>query len=185
MITKIYFVRHAHSDYSSDERERNISEEGKRHIEKVSKILIKENIEAFISSPYKRAIQTIEGAAGTLNIDIVLNESFRERTVSLLPVENFEETIKNAWEDSSFALQGGESNIQAQQRGIEGIQNILKGYKGRKIAIGTHGNIMAIIMNYYDSYYNYDFWKSLSMPDIYKLSFSNDRLIDVERIWEE
>ena len=184
MLTKIYLVRHAHSNYSSDELGRSVSEEGRKHVEYVSKLLVEENIEVFISSPYRRAIQTVEGAAEALCIKIELNESFKERTLSSIPIEDFETPIQNVWKNPSFSLQGGESNIQAQQRGIEAISDILERYKGKRVAIGTHGNIMAIIMNYYDSSYNYEFWKGLSMPDIYKLSFDNNRLTDVERIWE-
>ena len=184
MLTKIYLVRHAHSNYSNDELGRSVSEEGRMHVEHVSKLLIEENIEVFISSPYRRAIQTVAGAAEVLGMNIELNESFKERTLSSIPVEDFETTIQNVWNDPSFSLEGGESNIQAQQRGIGGLTEILEGYKGKRVAIGTHGNIMAIIMNYYDSRYNYEFWKGLSMPDIYKLSFDDNRLVDVERIWK-
>lgn len=42
--------------------------------------------------------------------------------------------------------------------------HIIDKYKGKRIAIGTHGNIMAIMMNYFDKKYDYSFWKSLSMP---------------------
>lgn len=185
MLTKIYLVRHAHSNYSRDELGRSVSEEGRKHVESVSKILVGENIEVFISSPYQRAIQTVEGAAQALGIEIKLNESFKERTLSSIPVEDFETTIQKLWEDPSFSLEGGESNIQAQQRGIKELQVILERYQGKRIAIGTHGNIMTIMMNYFDSRYNCEFWKGLSMPDIYKLSFDSNKLVDVERIWED
>lgn len=184
MFTKIYLVRHAHSNYSRDELGRSVSEDGRKHVEDVSKILVAENIEVFISSPYRRAIQTVEGAAEALGIEIKLNESFKERILSSIPVEDFETTVEKIWENPNFSLEGGESNIQAQQRGIEELKVILERYKGKRIAIGTHGNIMALIMNYYNSKYNYEFWKGLSMPDIYKLSFDNNRLVDVERIWD-
>jgi 2,3-bisphosphoglycerate-dependent phosphoglycerate mutase len=184
MITKIYLVRHAHSNYSNDELGRSVSERGWKHVENVSKILAAENIEVFISSPYRRAIQTIEGAAEALGIEIEINENFKERTLSSTPVEEFETTIQSIWKDPSFSLEGGESNIQAQKRGIEELTDVLERYKGKRVAIGTHGNIMAIIMNHYDSRYNYEFWKGLSMPDIYKLSFDEYRLVDVERVWE-
>lgn len=44
---------------------------------------------------------------------------------------------------------------------------------------------MTIIMNYYDPRYDFAFWKKTTKPDIYKLSFENDTLTDVERLWEE
>ncbi|WP_353958403.1 hypothetical protein [Bacillus sp. DX4.1] len=60
---------------------------------------------------------------------------------------------------------------------------MLKDYEGKNIVIGTHGNIMTIIMNYFDDRYGYDFWKSTSKPDIYRLEFKNESLIKVKRLW--
>ena len=55
---------------------------------------------------------------------------------------------------------------------------------GQKIAIGTHGNIMTIILNYFDKNYGYDFWLQTSKPDIYKLEFDGIELLRVNRLWE-
>lgn len=185
MLTAIYLVRHAHSNYSSDELGRSVSEKGTKDVESVSRLLIEENIEVFISSPYRRAIQTVEGAANALRMKIKIDHRFKERILAESTVEDFESSIRKLWENSNFSFPGGESNITAQQRGIEGLSDALTRYRGKRIAIGTHGNIMAIIMNYYDSKYGYEFWKCLRMPDIYKLSFEDNRLIDVERIWRD
>lgn len=43
---------------------------------------------------------------------------------------------------------------------------------------------MVLIMNYYDKKYNYDFWKGLNMPDIYKLSFEDEKLVSVEHLFK-
>ncbi|SEF71455.1 2,3-bisphosphoglycerate-dependent phosphoglycerate mutase [Paenibacillus sp. UNC499MF] len=44
---------------------------------------------------------------------------------------------------------------------------------------------MVLIMNYLDKKFDFTFWKQLDMPDIYKLSFDNRRLIEVKRIWDK
>jgi len=185
MRTDVYMVRHAHSNYSSDEMGRGVSEKGKKDLDSVTELLVREAVSIVISSPYRRAIETVEGAAQTLALDIELEERFKERILSLVPVEDFESAIKILWNDPNFAYDGGESNIQASQRGMEGLIYIIDKYKGEKIAVGTHGNIMAIIMNYLNKQYDYSFWKSLSMPDIYKLSFNNYDLVEIKRIWKD
>lgn len=88
------------------------------------------------------------------------------------------------WEDWTFAYEGGESNDVAQKRAILCMQNILEKYKGKNIVIGTHGNIMVLLMNYFDSKYDFQFWKTIQMPDVYKLTFDNNRFISAERIEE-
>lgn len=183
MITNLYFVRHAHSTYSPDELNRPLSERGKEDAKKVTEILKYESINVLISSPYKRAIQTIEGLTGIYGLDIVIEEDFKERLLSEKPLSDFDSAIAKVWEDYSFSWEGGESNIVAQNRGVRVLEKVLERYEGKNIAIGTHGNIMVLIMNYLDKRFGFTFWKELDIPDIYKLSFDNRRLIEVKRIW--
>jgi len=185
MITNIYLVRHAHSAYTPDELNRPLSSKGFEAAEKVAALLLEENINLIIASPYKRAIQTVEGLTKTLNLDIQIEEAFRERKLSENPVEDFENSIIRVWQDFTFTFEGGESGLEAQSRGAKAILRILRKYSGKNIAIGTHGNIMVLIMNYFNSSYDYNFWTNLEMPDIYKLSFDGEKLIKVQRIWKE
>jgi 2,3-bisphosphoglycerate-dependent phosphoglycerate mutase len=37
-------------------------------------------------------------------------------------------------------------------------------------------------MNYFDARYDFDFWKNLQMPDIYKLSFEDNNFKSISRI---
>src|SRR5699024_9925600 len=98
---------------------------------------------------------------------------------------NFAETIEKVWQDPHFAWEGGESNNRAQQRGVKGINRLLEQYEGENIVIGTHGNIMVLMMNYFNKQYDFEFWKKLTMPDIYKLTFEKNDLINCIRVWEE
>ncbi|HDR7685530.1 histidine phosphatase family protein [Bacillus toyonensis] len=183
-MTTIYFVRHAHSTYTKEERERPLSEKGHFDAENVTRLLKDGHIDVVISSPYKRAIQTVQGIANTYNVSIQIEEDLRERLLSSEPLEDFNDAIENVWEDWTFAYEGGESNDVAQKRAILCMQNILEKYKGKNIVIGTHGNIMVLLMNYFDSKYDFQFWKTIQMPDVYKLTFDNNRFISAERIEE-
>lgn len=183
-MTTVYFGRHAHSTYTKEERERPLSEKGHLDAENVAYILKDEHIDVVISSPYKRAIQTVQGIANTYNLSIQLEEDLRERLLSKEPVTDFNDAIQKVWEDWTFAYEGGESNDVAQKRAVLCMQNILGKYKGKNIVIGTHGNIMVLLMNYFDSKYDFQFWKTIQMPDVYKLTFDKNRFISAERIEE-
>jgi 2,3-bisphosphoglycerate-dependent phosphoglycerate mutase len=183
MKTNLYFVRHAHSTYTPEELERPLSEQGQLDALYSTELLKQEKIDFVISSPYKRAVQTVEGIANHLNLKIVIEEDFKERELSKKPVKDFDYVIRKVWEDYNLSWDEGESNLTAQKRGVEVTQKILKQYKGKNIAIGTHGNIMVLIMNYYNPKYDFQFWQELNMPDIYKLTFDEDILVEVKRIW--
>lgn len=184
LITNLYFVRHAHSTYSPDELGRPLSERGMEDAKLVTELLQLERIDHVISSPYQRAIQTVEGIANYIEREIELVDDFKERTLSEHPVADFNEAISKVWSDFNFSLDGGESNNVAQVRGVAATVELLDTYKGKNIVIGTHGNIMVLIMNYFDPKYDVHFWEQLAMPDIYKLTFFDKHLIEVKRIDE-
>lgn len=184
MVTNLYLVRHAHSFFTPDELGRPLSERGIRDASHVTQLLKNEGIHHVISSPYKRAIQTVEGIAKYIDNEIEIVDAFKERVLSEKPVNDFENAIQKVWEDIDFHWEGGESNRIAQNRGVKATLNVLEKYKGKNIIIGTHGNLMVLILNYFDPSYGFNFWKELSMPDIYRLSFFGKELKDIKQIWK-
>ncbi|OPG99690.1 histidine phosphatase family protein [Chryseobacterium mucoviscidosis] len=187
--TALYFVRHAESEYmEGQERERGLTEQGKRDAATVAGLLHREQIQLFYSSPYRRAVDTIQGLAEVSGGIVVTEEDLRERELSGPEVkhEHFRKAKLRLYDDPGFAYAGGESGEVAVSRAITVIQQILDRHPGQKIVIGTHGDIMTLIFNYYDPSYGYDFWVNKTMPDIYKLEFDREsRLVQVTRLWEE
>ena len=58
-MTTLYFVRHAHSTYSPDERKRSLSDAGQADAIRLLETFKGIPIDRFYSSPYQRAIETI------------------------------------------------------------------------------------------------------------------------------
>ena len=150
----------------------------------ITTLLIDEGIDIVTSSTYKRAVQTVQGIADYLGQDVVVMDDLRERTLTSAPAKDFTSAMEAVWQNPSFALEGGESNVQAQSRGIEALQSLLRTYEGKKVVLGTHGNIMVLMLNYFDEQYGYEFWKELDMPDLYKATFENDTLMSVDKLYK-
>jgi 2,3-bisphosphoglycerate-dependent phosphoglycerate mutase len=184
-LTNLYFVRHAHSTYTPDELGRPLSEAGFADAKKVTDFLKTEGIDIVVSSPYKRAVQTVEGIAKYIDKEVIILDDFKERTLTTVPTEDFTLAITKVWEDYNFSWEGGESNFIAQKRGVEATYHVLEKYKDKNVVIGTHGNIMVLIMNFFDKQYDFSFWKSLDMPDIYKLTFHGNELRSAKRLWDK
>ncbi|MGP4040963.1 histidine phosphatase family protein [Gracilibacillus sp. D59] len=191
MATVIYMVRHAESPFKlGEERVRGLSQEGEIAAKRVTEILKDKDIAVIVSSPYRRAIQTVQGLALYKGLTIEEYEELKERPIKgleyRLSTQELLKAIEHSFEGKEYCLEGGESTIQAQKRAIPIIKQLLSEYNGKKIVIGTHGNIMTIMMNYFDDRYRYDFWKSTTKPDIYQLTFDdNNSLIEVKRLWNE
>lgn len=65
------------------------------------------------------------------------------------------------------------------------LKTLLKEHKGKKIVIGTHGLVMTLMMNYFDSNYGLEFFDQVKKPDIYRMQFEDQELREITRMWNE
>jgi 2,3-bisphosphoglycerate-dependent phosphoglycerate mutase len=190
MTTYIYFVRHGIAPFSLELESTggaSLSEKGKSDAKRVAELLRNENIDVIVSSSYNRAKETVTPLAELLQKEIIQYEELIERPIASLNYPVSEEQlligIEKSFIDIDFCMPEGETTRQAQERAIPIILKLLSDFEGKKIVIGTHGNIMTIILNYFESNYGFEFWKQTSKPDVYKLEFEEKKLKDVERLW--
>lgn len=182
-------VRHGESPYSEGtERTRGLTPKGMLDAQKVTEILKDEGIKAIISSPYTRAVLTLEGLAKHLNIEIKTYEELRERHFgddhALMRDDHFMKAFEQSFLDFDFTLPGGESNKACQERSVAVFKKILHENQGEKIAIGTHGNVMTLMMNHFCPDYGWEFLNQTTKPDIYKMQFDHELgLKEVTRLW--
>ena len=114
-MTTIYFIRHAEADNTNrDARNRPLTEKGLADRSLVTQFLQDKNIGAVLSSPYKRAIDTIAPFAENNGFDIELIEDFRERKsdIDFASVDfGFKEFMERQWEDFNYTYSDGECQI--------------------------------------------------------------------------
>lgn len=189
MKTTVYLVRHAESPHLfGQERTRGLSPEGFAAAKRVAELFTDVDVHYIASSSYTRAVQTVQYIAEQKSRNIVAYDELVERPIKGLDYQvswdTLLEGIRKSFDDIDFALEGGESTRSALQRSIPVIEKLLKEYCGKNIVIGTHGNIMTVILNHYDNTYGFDFWNSTSKPDIYKLTFDGNLLKQIDRVWK-
>lgn len=95
MITVVYFVRHAEPNYENhDDMTRELSAKGLKDRKLVTKFLMDKNIQIVLSSPYKRAVDTVREFAEKKEMNIDIIDGFRERKVDSLWIEDFNSFCK-------------------------------------------------------------------------------------------
>lgn len=127
------------------------------------------NVKAIYSSPAARARDTVAPIARTRNLPIRIVSDLRERELSGEAVDDWLSAVRATWQNPDFAWPGGESNRAAQQRGVAALEQILSANAGQTVVIGTHGNLLALILQYYDPSVGFEFWQALTMPDAFRL----------------
>jgi len=182
-MTTFYLVRHAHAVWTPEEN-RSLSAQGRQSADGVAEFLAGYPIAAIYSSPFQRAIQTINPLADCLKLPVLIEPDLRERELGNCLPEGFFEAVEKTWLCPSFAYPQGESNDAAQARGVAVLRRLHQQRAMEHIVLSTHGNLLALILKGYFPSINYTFWKALTMPDIYALHLGQDGRAKMNRLWK-
>lgn len=170
--TLIYLVRHAEAEHSDDEAGRPLTAQGLLDAEQVARDLAHESFDAIFSSPYRRAVQTVEPLAAQAAKTVQLLPAFRERGLGD-GVADLEKALFKSWRDFDFAYPGGESNAVAKARGVAAVEQLAREQMGHRVAVGTHGTLLGLILHHYaPEKYDLVGCRQLGLPDIFLLVFS-------------
>ena len=184
-MTKVYFVRHAEPNYNNrDDMSRELSAKGMVDRELVTQFLYDKHIDIVLSSPFKRAVDTVVHFADSKGLNIEIVNDFRERKVDSVWIEDFTAFSKAQWADFDYKLSDGESLNEVQHRNISALNGVIEKYKGKNIAIGTHGTSLSTIINQYDKSFGYENFKKIRtvMPWIVEFTFQNTECISIKYI---
>lgn len=183
-MTTVYFVRHAEPNYSNrDNMSRELTEKGLADRILVTEYLADKDISAVLSSPYKRAVDTVKHFADSKGLPVVTVDDFRERRVDSVWIEDIESFFVRQWNDFSYKLNDGESLGEVRQRNIAALQKVLEQYSGQNIVIGTHGTALSTIINYYDSSFGYEQFCEIKglMPWIVRMEFDGTKNNNIQK----
>ena len=192
-MTVFYLVRHAHARWTPDEN-RPLSERGQADALRLDKLLSEQPIAAIYASTARRAQQTVAPLAERLGLALQITPALDERRLCEGEAEDFEAAVRATWADFGFAHPGGETNAEAQARGLALVYDLAARRPDAQIVLGTHGNLLALIVQGALMVEGvlpasgYAFWQSLTMPDLYRLDMpdpSRDptRAPNLERLW--
>ncbi len=198
-LTVVYFVRHAEPDLSNhDDASRGLTEKGLADRGLVTGFLADKNISAVLSSPYKRAVDTVKELADLRGLPVIAVDDFRERKVGNREppktdflsnkvfrgdqwIEDFNGFCKRQWSDFDYKLSDGESLREVQRRNIAALQRVLREYSGESIVIGTHGTALSTIINYYDSSFGFEQFSEIKglMPWLVCMKFDGITPVEI------
>jgi 2,3-bisphosphoglycerate-dependent phosphoglycerate mutase len=184
-MTTVYFVRHAQPNYDNhDDLTRELTEKGLQDRLKVVEALGDAPIRAVLSSPYKRAIDTVQPLAHRLGLPVETDVDFRERKVGDGWLEDFTSFAKRQWADFDFALEHGESLRQVQARNAAALERALERYDGKTIVIGSHGTALSSLVEHYTPGFGYKGFDRIRniMPWVVRFTFDGSNCIAVDEI---
>ena len=184
-MTIVYFVRHAQPNYDNhDDLTRELTEKGLADRMKVVSALQDTVIDAVLSSPYKRAVDTVQPLADLRRLTVKTDADFRERKVGDGWLEDFTSFAKRQWSDFDFALEHGESLRQVQSRNLAALTRVLKQYPDKTVVIGTHGTALSTLVECFSPGFGYAGFDRIRgvMPWVVRMTFDSQNCVKVEEI---
>lgn len=190
-MTTVYFVRHAEPNYSNhDDMSRELSPKGLEDRKLVTKFLSDKNVDVVLSSPFKRAVDTIRDFAETNGLEIGIVEEFRERKIDSVWIEDFHGFCKAQWADFNYKLSDGECLGEVQKRNIAALNNVIEEHSGKTIVVGSHGTALSTIINYYEKNFGHAEFEKIRglMPWVVEFRFAGLECIGIKQFnlfeWE-
>ena len=183
-MTNVYFVRHAEPNYDNhDDMARELSEKGLKDRSLVTAFLQDKQIDAVLSSPFKRAVDTVREFAERKGLEIEIVEDFRERRIDNCWIEDFKGFCKKQWEDFSYKLSDGECLLEVQERNIRALKDVLKKYAGKNVVVGSHGTALSTMINYYDKTFGHAQFEEIRglMPWVVQFCFDGEDCVEIRK----
>lgn len=168
----LYLLRHADSTPAQDipEPDWPLSPLGKEQAESLISVLTDLQIEIIYSSPYLRALATVDPFASNKSIKVIEDQRLQEKKLTDQWLDNHAKAIKKSWADFDFCYPDGESNRDCQQRIIQAINEIKSRDSENNILISSHGNAIGLYLNSIDSHFNFQQWSTMKRPHIFKVA---------------
>lgn len=175
----IYLVRHGKA--TGQAADALLTSEGRAQAEALAEFLSGLGIGRIVSSPFARALESIEPLSIRLNIEIELDERLIEAALSTIDYPDWLDKLRGTFSDFELSFEGGESSRAATTRAIAALNDALL-FETDSIALVTHGRLLTLILKHFDSQYGFAEWQNLTTPDVFRVLIKENES-QVDRIW--
>ena len=167
MSKKIYIIRHCEAEGQPPGSPLTLK--GVEQAQALAEFFSEKPIDRILSSPFLRAIHSIEPLSNEWNIAIEVDERLAERILSTEDLPDWLEKLKATYDDLELKYDGGESSREAMDRIVQVVDEAFERDE-ENIIIVTHGNIMSLLIRNFQSSFGFEDWKKLKNPDVFLLS---------------
>ena len=159
-----------------------LTETGHQQAQSLADFLSDYPIDHITTSEYLRARQSIEPFASRSDLTIHADARLNERTLSADPLDNWQEIVRDSFQDKDLRAPGGETANEVLRRAWDAL-NELNGAGHSLPLVVTHGNLMALVLHSLDGTFGFQGWKSLTNPDVFMLREKEPGRFDFNRLW--
>ncbi len=212
MITTIYLIRHSvrfssklidSYNTNQDKLIKNekiiLSVSGEKRADILSKQEELQNIDKVYASNCVRTLLTAKYLLARQNLKVNIDDRLDERRVGIPNDDLVKDWFERQYLDENYKTINGESQKMVRDRMGEVLDEILSNDRGKKVAVFTHGYaITFLLLNWckleeiredngshilkYSFNNKIIFDKKINSPEVFKLTFDEEKLINIENI---
>ncbi len=178
-MANIYLIRHCEAEGQPPEAA--LTERGEFQAQVLAEFLSDVRIDRILSSPFKRAVDTIHPLATKLAIEVEVEDRLSERVLSTVNLPDWFEKLKLTFDELDLKFEGGESSQEAMNRIADVVEEVFSGDAQNTIIV-SHGNLLSLLIKHFQPNFGFEEWGKLSNPDVYLLKKESNK-VTLERIW--
>lgn len=174
----LYLIRHCSAE--GQEPDAPLTEAGHEQAHLLRDFFHEIPIDRIISSDYTRAVASVTPLADAHHLSIERESLLRERILSHEPLEDWLTPLRQSFSDPMFKLPGAESAMEATQRILQVVTHAQ--VPNASTLLMTHGNLLALLLQHLDPQYDFETWRTMRNPDVYRLDYHDSTPV-IEHIW--
>lgn len=159
-VQLVLLIRHGRAEYKPGHLYGwtpgvHLSADGREEVKRLGERLGALRLKAIYSSPLERCIETAEAIAEGRKVDIETVEELGEVRYGKWQGKSFKSLVKTPlWRTvqlvpSQATFPGGESLLELQRRGVQGIETVRTKHKSGTVAVVSHADMIKAIVAHY------------------------------------
>ncbi|KOP31174.1 hypothetical protein ADM98_01835 [Exiguobacterium sp. BMC-KP] len=165
-MSTIYLIRHCETTGQAPDAP--LTPRGEEQAQRLCTKLLELPITHIVSSPYRRALDSIHPLATALKFPITRENDLKERRLSAVPLENWQDHLRQTFNNPDYTCPGGESSRVATGRITRVVEEALQQQDGSILI--THGNLLSLYLHSIDPTFGFEESLQLKNPDVFKVT---------------
>jgi len=173
-MKKIYMIRHCEA--SGQEANAPLTENGHRQAKGLVSFFEPLPIDRILSSPFRRAIESINAVAVQAGCSIEIHDDLHERALSSQSLTDWQGELRRTFIEFDYACPGGETSAEATWR-IQDVMNDVWSHSAETTILVTHGNLLTLYLHSLDSSFGFEQGQHLRNPDVFLVKKVNGAFV--------
>ncbi|MFI5358242.1 MAG: histidine phosphatase family protein [Opitutales bacterium] len=171
-------LRHCQS--SGQEPDADLTGKGRADAQALAAALARWRPERLVTSPFRRARQTLEPLAQARALPLEVDARFREQRFHGPEFADWRPILRQSFADPDLRLPDGETSREAQARGLAALIHVAA--QARRTVVATHGKLLSLLIGRVQPEFGYDHWLKLRNPDAFLFTFDGGRPVAVQQL---